>query len=62
MEYRTEKKGHYYFGGSLHRTGEEIARVFPEYNNAIIFNEDEQFSLDVLGNFVTIDFRYFFAK
>lgn len=59
MEYRTEEKGHYYFGTSLHRPWEAIGRVFPEYND---FNKDQEFSLDLLGNFVTIDFRYFFVE
>jgi hypothetical protein len=59
MEYRTKEKGHYYFGTSLHRPWEAIGRVFPEYNE---FNKDQEFSLDLLGNFVTIDFRYFFVE
>ena len=59
MEYRTEEKGYYYFGTSLHRPWKAIGRVFPEYDD---FNKDEEFSLDLLGNFFTLDFRYFFAK
>ena len=59
MEYRTEEKGHYYFGTSLHRPQKAIGKVFPEYSN---FNKDKEFSLDLLGNFVTLDFRYFFAE
>ncbi len=63
MEYRTEKKGFYYLGVSLHRPLKAIAKVFPEYNDTInIFNEDNELALDLLGNFVTIDIRYFFAK
>jgi len=64
MEYRTEAKGHYYFGTSLHRPWKAIAKIYPEYNEASdnIFNTDENFLLDMIGNFVTIDFRYFFAK
>ena len=64
MEYRTEAKGNYYFGTSLHRPWKAIAKIYPEYNatptNA--FNDDNKFSLDMLGNFVTIDFRYFFPE
>ena len=60
MEYRTEEKGRYYFGASLHRPWKAIGKVFPKYDK--IFNVDEEFSLDLLGNFVTLDFRYFFAK
>jgi hypothetical protein len=59
MEYRTEEKGYYYFGTSLHRPWKAIGRVFPEYDD---FNKDKEFSLDLLGNFVTLDFRYFFAE
>ncbi|HIG33111.1 MAG TPA: hypothetical protein EYQ09_06740 [Flavobacteriales bacterium] len=63
MEYRTEEKGYYYFGTSLHRPWKAIGRVFPEYDDKTnIFNDDTEFSLDLLGNFVTLDFRYFFAK
>jgi len=59
MEYRPEEKGHYYFVTRLHRPWKGIGREFPEYDG---FNEDNEFSIDLLGNFVTIDFRYFFAE
>lgn len=59
MEYRTEEKGHYYFGTSLHRPWKSIGRVFPEYND---FNQNKEFSIDLLGNFITIDLRYFFTE
>ena len=59
MEYRTEEKGHYYFGASLHRPWKAIGKVFPEHDD---FNQDKEFSLDLFGNFVTLDFRYFFAE
>ena len=63
MEYRTESKGYYYFGTSLHRPWKSIGRIFPEYDDkTYIFNEDKEFYFDMLGNFVTIDFRYFFAE
>ena len=63
MEYRTESKGYYYFGTSLHRPWKAIGRIYPEYDDKTnIFNEDEEFYFDMLGNFVTIDFRYFFAE
>ena len=64
MEYRTEAKGQYYFGTSLHRPWKAIAKIYPEYNETPdnIFNNDDNFSLDMIGNFVTIDFRYFFAE
>ena len=63
MEYRTKEKGYYYFGTSLHKPWKAIGRIFPEYDDKTnIFNDDMEFSLDLLGNFVTLDFRYFFAK
>ena len=63
MEYRTEEKGHYYFGASLHRPWKAIGKIYPEIkNDNSSFNDDQEFSLDMLGNFVTIDFRYFFAE
>ncbi len=64
MEYRTEKKGCYYIGTSLHRPWKEISRVYPEYNDENnTFNDEnfnEKFFLEILGNFITLDFRYFF--
>ena len=63
MEYRTGSKGYYYFGTSLHRPWKAIGRIYPEYDDKTnIFNEDKEFYFDMLGNFVTIDFRYFFAE
>ena len=63
VEYRSQEKGRYYFGTSLHRPWEAIGRVFPEYDDKTnIFNKDKKFSLDLLGNFVTFDLRYFFTK
>ena len=60
MEYRTEGKGHYYIGTSLHRPWQEISRIYPEYNNFNNENFEDKFFLEILGNFITIDFRYFF--
>ena len=63
MEYKTESKGDYYFGTSLHRPWKAIGKIYPEYDDKTnIFNEDKEFYFDMLGNFVTIDFRYFFAE
>ena len=66
MEYRTEEKGHYYIGTSLHRPWTEISRVYPEYDaDSNTFNNEnfeDKFFLAMLGNFITIDFRYFFAE
>ena len=63
FEYHTHEKGNYYFGASLHRPFKEIARVYPSYNE---FNyggiDSDFFYLEMLGNFISIDFRYFFAE
>ena len=63
MEHRTEKKTHYYIGLSLHRPWQTISRIYPEYKEGEnIFNEDRDYYIDMIGNFVSIDFRYFFAE
>ncbi len=63
IEYRTEKKRHYYIGTSLHRPWDEIGKIYPEYDdNLNAFNDDKEFFLEMLGNFITIDFRYFFPE
>lgn len=65
-EYRTEKKGFYYIGMSLHRPWKDIARVYPEYDGIHNFNDlapnEGSYYLELLGNFITLDFRYFFGK
>lgn len=62
-EFRTEKDGIFYIGASLHRPWEEVGRIYPEHND---FNESapslDAHYLEVLGNFITIDFRYFFHE
>ena len=63
VEYRTEKKRHYYIGTSLHRPWKAIGKIYPKYDdNFTTFNDNEEFFLEMLGNFITIDFRYFFAE
>ena len=66
MEYRTQEKGHYYVGASLHRPWTEISRIYPGYDDGNnTFNDEnfnDKFFLEMLGNFITIDFRYFFAE
>ena len=65
-EYRTNNNGYYYIGFSLHRPWKDIARVYPEYD--FIGNEDfndnapgnDAFYIEILGNFLTLDLRYFF--
>ena len=62
MEYRTEGRGHYYIGSSLHWPWTEISRIYPEYNDFNDEDFEDKFFLEILGNFITIDFRYFFAE
>ena len=62
-EIRTENDGIFYVGASLHRPWDEVGRIYPEYDD---FNESapslDAHYLEVIGNFVTIDFRYFFHE
>ena len=66
MEYRSEKYGNYYLGASLHRPWGEISRVYPEYiegeNSLNDLDFDEKFFINISGNFITLDLRYFFPK
>lgn len=66
-EYRTETKGYFYFGLSLHRPFKSIVRVFPEFDdgineyNVLAPSTNSDF-IELNGNFFTIDFRYFFKR
>tara|TARA_B100001142_G_scaffold168115_1_gene167888 strand:- start:2520 stop:3236 length:717 start_codon:yes stop_codon:yes gene_type:complete len=66
MEYQTEKRGHYYIGTSLHLPWTEISRIYPEYDDGNnTFNDEnfnDKFFLEMSGNFITIDLRYFFPE
>ena len=67
IEYRTQEKGHYYIGTSLHRAWGEIGRIYPEYKDEdtsfnYLDNFNDKIFLAILGNFITIDFRYFFLN
>ena len=68
MEHRTNEKGHYYFGASLHLPFTEIGRIYPIYsdlteaNNFNTENFEDKFFIELPGNFITIDFRYFFPE
>lgn len=58
-EYRTDKSGYIYIGASYHRPFAEMAkeRVWYHGNKR---NERVEFSLS--GNYITLDFRYFFHE
>ena len=61
FEYRTEKDGYFYFGFSYKRpfTNITTAKIgIVDANQQII----KQSSFDILGNYLTIDLRYFFHE
>ena len=68
VEYRTAKQDMFYFGASFHRPWKNTARSFPEYDDGTnAFNTeapsaDDSKYLDVLGNYFTLDIRYFFSS
>ena len=68
VEYRTLKKGIFYFGFSLHRPWKNTARSFPEFDDGTnMFNNqgptvNNTKYLNISGNYLTIDLRYFFAQ
>ncbi len=57
-EYRTEKSGYFYLGASYHRPFQSIYKSFVQY----IPNPDpeDQAILNLQGNYLTLDLRYFF--
>jgi hypothetical protein len=64
-EYRTEEKGYYYLGFSFHRPFDVIARIYAKYDDGDnVYNENAPSSnssyMELNGNFLTIDLRYFF--
>ncbi|PJA07608.1 MAG: hypothetical protein COX70_06110 [Flavobacteriales bacterium CG_4_10_14_0_2_um_filter_32_8] len=58
-EYRTEKSGYIYFGASLHRPFSTMMREYVNYNG---YNKHEEITFDLTGNYLTLDFRYFFHE
>ena len=68
MEYRTLEKGIFYLGFSLHRPWKNTARSYPEYDDGTnSFNtqapggKDVKY-MDISGNYLTLDLRYFFPQ
>ena len=61
FEYRTEKDGYFYFGFSYKRPFTNITTA-----KAGIYDANQQFineaSFDILGNYLTVDLRYFFHE
>jgi hypothetical protein len=58
-EYRTEKSGYFYLGASYHRPFSHMAKEIIWYNGN---KRDERVELNLSGNYITIDFRYFFHE
>lgn len=59
-EYRTYKDGYFYIGASLHRPFSEAFNQFIVYNDGGAKKEISFYKLS--GNYITIDFRYFFHE
>lgn len=59
FEYRTRKSGYFYLGASFHRPFMDITQavVLYEYNG-----RSEIVGMDVNGNYLTVDLRYFFHE
>ncbi len=68
MEYRTLEKGIFYLGFSLHRSWKNSARSYPEFDDSTnSFNTQAPGGnnvkhMDISGNYLTIDLRYFFPQ
>ena len=68
MEYRTFEKGIFYLGFSLHRPWKNTARSYPEFDDGTnSFNTQAPGGqnvkhMDISGNYVTLDLRYFFTQ
>ena len=60
FEYRTRESGFFYAGFSFHRPFTEITRA------GVLYKEDnlpkETVYFDILGNYLTLDLRYFFHE
>ena len=59
FEYRTRNKGYLYFGASFHRPFANITQAVVQYN---YFDKKEIVGFDINGNYLTLDFRYFFHE
>ena len=56
-EYRTEKSGYFYWGASYHLPFTEI------FNSSITYEPKQEIAkLKIPGNYLTLDFRYFFHE
>lgn len=60
-EYRSESSGYIYLGASLHRSFSNIFEEFVTYKGQS-GTRDEEVTFDLVGNYLTIDIRYFFHE
>lgn len=58
-EFRTEKSGYFYVGGSYHLPFQSIYHSFLFYDRNSLADEGH---LELMGNYLTLDFRYFFHE
>jgi len=57
-EYRTEKSGYFYLGASYHRPFSTTYTSYVQYQNRDLPYPEAK--MDLLGNYLTLDIRYFF--
>ena len=57
-EYRTEKSGYFYVGASYHRPFDITYTSYIQYQNRELPYPEAQ--MELLGNYLTLDLRYFF--
>jgi hypothetical protein len=62
FEYRTDKSGYFYFGASFHRPFSKTADLFLSQRIENSNNFNRFVESELLGNYLTIDLRYFFAE
>lgn len=58
-EYRTDNSGYFYLGASYHRPFSHMAKEVIWYNGN---KRNERAELNLSGNYITIDIRYFFHE
>jgi len=58
-EYRTRKSGYFYLGASYHRPFTNMMKEKILYKG---FNRDVETHFELSGNYLTLDFRYFFHE
>ncbi len=59
-EYRTEKSGYWYIGTSFYNPFRAIAQSEGLYSP--FGNVEQRANIDINGNYITLDFRYFFHE